>query len=300
MSAMENLSLTETAVTIPCAWQGDSFVTDASACRAAGEALAEEYRSNQPFPHIVIDDFLDPRVLDRVLSEFDAHRTYASQTFDRAQERFKTQFSPAESTSPFVRTFFAELNSANFLSFLEAMTGIKGLLPDPYFLGGGFHETKRGGKLDVHADFNIHKRLNLVRRLNLLIYLNKDWNPAYRGELELWNKSMTKREVSVAPLFNRAVVFNTDCDSMHGHPDPLNCPEDRARQSVALYYYTSPEEGIASLMHRTTVFRARPGSTDKTDWQVRRDHFFSDWLPPVMNRARRKVIGKIRRLLHRA
>ena len=299
MSVVENRTPTEPAVTIPCCWHGDSFVTDAAACRSAGEALADQYRTNQPFPHIVIDDFIDPHVLDRVLKEFDSHRSDTSQTFDRPQERFKTQFSPAESASPFVRTFFAELNSANFLSFLEAMTGIKGLLPDPYFVGGGFHETRRGGKLDVHADFNIHGRLNLVRRLNLLIYLNKDWDPSYRGELELWNKSMTKREVSVAPVFNRAVIFSTDRDSMHGHPDPLTCPEDRARQSVALYYYTSPEEGIAALAHRTTVFRARPGTGDKTDWQVRRDHFLGDWLPPIVNRSWRRARGKLRRLLHK-
>jgi len=300
MSVMENARRTEPGAIIPCIWRGDSFVTDAVACRAAGEALADQYRTNQPFPHIMIDDFLDPQVLDRVLAEFDDHRAYASQTFDRAQERFKTQFSPTESTSPFIRTFFAELNSANFLGFLEAMTGIKGLLPDPYFTGGGFHETKRGGKLGVHADFNVHGRLNLVRRLNLLIYLNRDWDPAYRGELELWNKSMTKPEVSVAPLFNRAVIFNTDRDSMHGHPDPLNCPESRSRQSIALYYYTSPEEGIAALAHRTTVFRARRGTDDKTDWQVRRNHFLNDWLPPVMNRFWRRASGRIRRLLQRA
>ena len=174
-----------------------SFVTEADTCRAAGEALAAKYRSNQPFPHIVIDNFTDPRVLDRLLNEFDEHRAFASRTFDRAQERFKTQFSPAGSNSPFSRTFFAEFNSANFLSFLEAMTGIEGLLPDPYFVGGGFHETKRGGKLDVHADFNIHGRLNLIRRINLLIYLNKDWETDYRGDLELWNKSMTACEVRV-------------------------------------------------------------------------------------------------------
>jgi hypothetical protein len=56
MSVVENRTPTEPAVTIPCCWHDDSFVTGAAACRSAGEALADQYRTNQPFPHIVIDD----------------------------------------------------------------------------------------------------------------------------------------------------------------------------------------------------------------------------------------------------
>ena len=85
---------------------------------------------------------------------------------------------------------FAELNGEAFLKFLEEMTGISGLIPDPYFVGGGMHETKRGGHLGVHADFNIHDKLKLERKLNLLIYLNEDWSPEFGGELELWDTGM--------------------------------------------------------------------------------------------------------------
>lgn len=296
MSAVENIRKSEIETTaIPCRWDGDSFLIDGPLSREHGAALATQYQNNRPFPHIAIDDFMDPGVLDRILAEFDAQRVHASQTFSRDQERFKTQISPVESKSPFVRNFFSELNSANFLGFLEEMTGIKGLLPDPYFVGGGFHETKRGGKLDVHADFNIHGPLKLERRLNLLIYLNKDWDPSYGGNLELWDPSMKTREVTVSPVFNRAVVFSTNKDSMHGHPDPLTCPEDRSRQSVALYYYTSPEEGVASLAQRSTVFRARPGTADKTDWTVRRHHVLSDWLPPAIYRLWLRAERKLKR-----
>jgi Rps23 Pro-64 3,4-dihydroxylase Tpa1-like proline 4-hydroxylase len=299
MSAIGNIDHATDEVAIPCLWQGDGFLIDGPACRETGAALAERYRTNRPFPHIVIDNFIDPRVLDRVLMEFGAHRSHASHSFNREQERLKTQMSPADSRSLFVRNFFAELNSANFLAFLEDMTGIAGLLPDPHFLGGGFHEITRGGKLDVHSDFNIHKRLNLERRLNLLIYLNKDWEPDFGGNLELWNASMTTREVNVAPLFNRAVIFNTDLDSLHGHPDPLNCPEDDSRKSVALYYYTSPERGVAGLAERTTIFRVRPGTTDKPDWLVRRRHILSDWLPPVLYRLWQRAERKLRRMNNR-
>ena len=295
MTAIEKTMPSHEDAAIPCAWQGDSFMIEGGAARRAGAERADLYRTNRPFPHIVIDRFIDPKVLDRLLDEFDAHRALNSKSFDRAQERFKTQIAPIESTSPFVRTFFAELNGANFLRFLEEMTGIEGLLPDPYFVGGGFHEIQRGGKLDVHSDFNINPQLKLVRRLNLLIYLNKDWAPEYGGDLELWDKSMRRCEVKVSPVFNRAVIFNTDLNSLHGHPDPLNCPEDRSRRSVALYYYTSPEEGLAKVTPRTTVFRARPGTKDETDWTVRLAHLGQDWVPPAIYRLWRRAAGKLRR-----
>ena len=45
-------------------------------------------------------------------------------------------------------------------------------------------------------------------------------------------------------MFNRAVIFNITDDAYHGHPEPLNCPEDQARYSLALYYFTEdrPDE----------------------------------------------------------
>jgi Rps23 Pro-64 3,4-dihydroxylase Tpa1-like proline 4-hydroxylase len=68
-----------------------------------------------------------------------------------------------------------------FIDFLETLTGITGLLPDPHLWGGGLHQIQRGGFLKVHADFNRHERLDLDRRLNLLVYLNKDWKEEYGG-----------------------------------------------------------------------------------------------------------------------
>jgi len=148
-------------------------------------------------------------------------------------------------------------NSEPFLQFLEGMTGIEGLIPDPYFEGAGYHETSAGGKLGIHADFRLHKRLHLARRLNLLIYLNKDWKPEYGGALELWDPNMSHCVKSVLPTFGRCVVFSTDEKSFHGHPDPLTCPDDVKRRSVALYYYTASRKIYEELPASGTDFRAR-------------------------------------------
>src|SRR5260221_1588329 len=255
---------------------------DDAECKALGQSLSDQYRNAHPFPHIVIDDFLDSDVLRNVLKDFPSSE--GKQFFDREQERLKFQYQPGEVSSGLVRNLFAELNSRAFLGFLQELTGIEGLIPDPYFEGGGLHETKRGGHLGVHADFNVHDRLKLERRLNLLIYLNEDWDESFGGELELWNKQMSECAVRVKPVFGRAVIFNTALDSFHGHPDPLNCPPQRSRRSIATYYYTAAEEGLPALPRRTTNFRPRPGSDDKRDWQVRRHHFVNDWVPPKLQR----------------
>jgi Rps23 Pro-64 3,4-dihydroxylase Tpa1-like proline 4-hydroxylase len=262
---------------------------DASECRELGRTLAGQYRDAQPFPHIVIDDFVDPDILRTVIRDFPSSED--KEYFDRGQERLKFQYQPHEVSSGLVRNLFAELNNQAFLGFLEELTGIEGLVPDPYFVGGGLHETKRGGHLGVHADFNVHEHLRLERRLNLLIYLNEDWHDEYGGELELWSKDMSDCAVRVKPGFGRAVIFNTALDSFHGHPDPLSCPPDRSRRSIATYYYTAADEGIALLPKRTTNFRPRPGRGDEPDWQVRRHHFVNDWVPPKLQRLAHRWFG---------
>jgi Rps23 Pro-64 3,4-dihydroxylase Tpa1-like proline 4-hydroxylase len=146
------------------------------------------------------------------------------------------------------------------LNFLEILTGIKGVIPDPYYVGGGLHQIKPGGNLEVHADFNLHTKLKLDRRINVLVYMNKDWHEEYGGHFELWNKDMTAAEQKILPLFNRCAIFSTTSTSYHGHPTPLSCPPDRTRKSIATYYYSNgrPEEE-ANESH-STLFMQRPGA----------------------------------------
>lgn len=257
--------------------RGGYLCFDEAECRAAGAARAEDYAAASPFPHIAIDGLIDAGLLRELLAGFPARDGKAM--FDRDQERLKAQYAPHEIADRRLRNFLMELNGAAFLGFLEELTGITGLIPDPHFIGGGLHETLRGGHLGVHADFNIHRQMQVERRLNLLIYLNDDWPANYGGDLELWNGDMTACAARIAPLMARAVIFNTRLDSFHGHPDPLACPPDRSRRSIATYYYTAPEDGVAALRRRTTLFRARPGSPDRADRRTALDHFIRDWVP---------------------
>lgn len=262
----------------------DVVALDRAQCVAAGEALHDRYVAADPFPHIVLDDFVDAGVLRRLIAEWPdtaADKKY----YDRAQERLKYEWQPHEVTTPALRAFLAEMNAEPMLRFIEALTGIKKLIADPYYVGAGLHETKRGGHLGVHADFNIHKGMNLLRRINLLIYLNDDWPEEWGGNLELWSTDMTERRAAVAPKLGRAVIFNTELDSFHGVPDAIACPPERSRRSIALYYYTAPEGGLANVPTRTTVFKPRPGTGDVPDREVARRHLVNDWVPPALLRA---------------
>ena len=260
---------------------------DRAECEAAGETRAAAYQSASPFPHIVIDDLLDPAMLRQVAAEYPSLEGFSH--FDRDQERLKYQFVPENIPSALTRNLLAELNSVAFVTFLEKMTGIDGLIPDPHFTGGGLHLTKRGGHLGVHADFNLHGELKLERRLNLIVYLNDDWDDSYGGHLELWDTEMKACEVKVAPHIGRAVVFSTTLDSYHGHPDPLTCPPDRDRRSIATYYYTAFDQNLADVPARGTNFVPRPGSGDRTDWASRAHHFINDWVPPRLQRYARRL-----------
>jgi len=270
----------------------DGLTFDVKAARGAGEAFFEQYNSAEPFPHIAFDNFLPPAALDKCLEQFPKTANSDSQTFDRDQERLKTSYQP-DHLSPSVQTIFHALNSRPMLQFLEGLTGIKGLIPDPYFLGGGFHEIKNGGHLSIHADFNHHKILDLERRINLLVYLNKDWDDDYGGQLELWSNDMSECVVSVRPDFNKAVVFNTTQESNHGNPNVVANPHGQSRKSIALYYYTATWDG--TQQNKTTQFRMRKGSDDRRDMKVASNQIVKDFLPPVMFRHYKRFVNKLTR-----
>ena len=149
---------------------------------------------------------------------------------------------------------FEELNAVPFVTFLEQLTGIGGVIPDPHLRGGGLHEIVRGGLLGIHADFNHNQRMDVWRWLNLLIYLNTEWDETWGGHLELWDREGKTCVKRIAPVFNRAVIFDTSNFSYHGHPHPLNCPEDDSRKSLALYYYTVGYPYADDTTPHSTVF----------------------------------------------
>ena len=269
-----------------------SYQSDPAALRELGEQWHQAYSSNTPFPHIVIDEFFDSRILSGVLSEvnaIDRSQRYAK-FLDRKTDHNKFAFYP-EVVGPETSRLVNYLNSAPFLNYLENLTGIKNLIADPSYFGGGLHWIENGGFLEVHVDFNHLKKYNLERRINLLLYLNENWKDEYNGQLELWDRKTMTRSKSLSPLFNRCVVFSTTQESLHGHPAPLAAPPGIARRSLALYYYTNTWDP-ADQAHSTLYYISRPHKVKLRVWRMVRG-LILDLIPPIL----RKSFRAIKRLL---
>jgi len=134
----------------------------------------------------------------------------------------------------------------------------------------------------------------------MLIYLNKNWDPDFGGNLELWDRGMTSKVDSIAPLFNRCVIFNTDADSYHGHLDPLNTPSEITRKSIALYYYTASTKVYEDTPAHSTMYVARPSDSNQIKRQaakLRRKNYKKDWIPPIAFRAWSKLKSKIKKII---
>lgn len=242
------------------------FFFDPEQLQQVAKENHDSFLDAQPYPHVVIDGLLPDGVLEQVVLEApdpEADLNWIKRTDENSLKRgLREDWTMGVTT----RQVLNQFNSASFVNFLETLTDIKGLIPDPHFHGGGLHTIEPGGFLRVHADFNHYARLNLDRRINALLYLNADWQDDWGGHLELWDKSLTTRVKAVAPLFNRLVVFATTDIAYHGHPKPLECPPDRKRRSLALYYYSNgrPEQE-RSAVHGTLW---KPGIGE--DWRADR------------------------------
>ncbi len=266
--------------TIPIRFEKGLFL-DIEEAQAYGRDLAGEYGSEGPFPHIAIDDFLPSAVLDTICENFPSAPTDREKVFEKGYTGLhKRQISPYACDQELLNMFLF-FNSAPMLQFLENLTAIEGLIADPYFSGGGFHEIYSGGLLGVHSDFKINESLHLERRLNIIIYLNRNWKAEYGGNLELWNPEMTACVKSIAPVSNRCVIFHTDRDSNHGHPDPLNTPPEISRRSIALYYYTASKQIYDEIEFAKTLYKARPSDSAKVKRQAKKRE----------NRDKRKTLG---------
>jgi hypothetical protein len=207
-------------------------------------ALSLRYAAGTPFPHIVLDEFLDPRVAEQIATELES-TDVDTWNRDDHDEQVNKRWMPDPGALPTVTgSALRYLNTPAACAFFSVLTGIGDLQSDPAYVGGGAHVTLTGGRLGVHADFNLHPDTGLHRRVNALLFLNRGWDPAWHGQLELWGRDLEHPVASIDPVLNRLVVFTITDDAFHGVPTPVACPPERKRFSLALYYYTAdrPEE----------------------------------------------------------
>ncbi len=230
---------------------------DAQKWNARLPELSSTYQKHQPFPNIELSGFLDEALIQQVVAEFPKPSDTNWIQYKHINEN-KLGKNTRSEFPPLIGQLIDELNSDEFVAWLSELTGIAGLRSDASLEGGGMHQTETGGFLNVHADFiTHHHHKHWIRKCNLILYLNPGWDEAWGGGLELWDKDMQSCVKRIPPFCNRALIFNTGAASYHGYPDPIQCPADTTRKSLALYYYVVADEPVKSPT--STNYQARPG-----------------------------------------
>ena len=236
-------------------------------------AVNETSFFNEPFKHLVIDNFFPEDFAQVLLKNFpdvnspDWERTNDPDIEVKLRTAWGSEFDIPDGIIDGVRIF----NSSVFLNAMSKLFGIEKIMPDPYFSGGGLNVTVSGGLLDVHVDGNYHDASGLNRRLNAILYLNPGWQDGWGGEFGLYDSTGDKLIKKVAPIYNRLVIFDTNDYSFHGLPDPLNFPKDEVRKSIILYFYTKesrPSSQIVVDQPHSALWKQR-GLLDKKGSKTR-------------------------------
>lgn len=200
------------------------------------ESLKRSYAIAKPYPHVVIDNLFEPQLLDRLVADFPQKNSRDWHVWDTNNE-LKTTSKGIDGLSTFTQMFCLWLNSTDVVRAIESIVGIPNLVGDPLFHGAGLHEMYRDGWLGMHADYTRHFSLPFVRQINMLIYLNRDWDSSWGGDLVMQDADNKEKQVSYEPYFNRTIIFPTTAKTFHGVPTPLSCPIDRSRKLLSIYYW---------------------------------------------------------------
>jgi hypothetical protein len=251
LAAQHNIIETSRGVRSDDALVPSRFIDRDKLARVA-EQQRDAYQRAKPFPHTYIDGLFPDALLDSVIADLPQGEQGWTK-YDNPNER-KSVFSDVNAFAPAAETMAHALNSLPVIQFLEKMTGIDNLIPDPYLHAAGYMKVSQGGFLGLHTDFTMHKSLPLERRLNVLVYLNRDWKTEWGGQLELHSKDDVNAaghtQIDIEPLFNRTVVFSTP-NALHGHRRPVACPPDRSRLLFSCFYFTVPPTlGYRSLAQK--------------------------------------------------
>lgn len=208
--------------------------------------LRDQFLTNKPFNHIIIDDFFTAEVAEQLVKEFPS---YDSPVWNAHYLNPIENKKACNHWDKFPKTTYAAfhyLTGFDFENIVAEITGNRGVQADVGLHGGGWHAHATSGKLNVHLDYSIHPKLQLERHYNLIVYITPNWNPEWGGGLEVWDHnpdgSPSVLADTIENKFNRAVLFDTTQNSWHGLPKDLHCPEGTMRQSMAVYYVTEPAE----------------------------------------------------------
>jgi len=203
-----------------------------------------EYKNGEPFENIVIPLFFEEEIANKIEDNFPLP-TKENKDWNYYHNPMEHKYSLNKFDNyPYIKEVIEYLQTEECIKYISEITGIEDLEIDPYLHGAGLHAYPNKGKLDIHLDYNIHPITKKERRVNLIIYFNKDWKEEYGGKLKLYDNNLNEVKTKEYSLWNTAVIFRTSDISYHGLPEPIECPNDKYRKSIAIYYVSKPRENL--------------------------------------------------------
>ena len=201
------------------------------------QELHSTFVKTQPHPILVLDDFLPISTAKKLQAECESVPTEHWTEFTRRGSYMKE--CKNLDYSPEAVNIVNQLHSTTGLKWLEKITGIQGLLPDPHLTGAGYSRSFNGDSLKVHTDFNWNDELKLHRKLTLIVYLTEEWQEEFGGHIEFYDDTNKNLVQSVFTKFNRCVIWQYHKTGFHGYPTPIQCPDRVSRNTLRLFYYVS-------------------------------------------------------------
>jgi len=231
-------------------------------------SLSQSFLKAKPFNHVVIDNFFVEDFACKIYDDMADHDENVDIEYNNPIEKKRT----IQNWTKFKKNVYQALTylvDQEFTNNLKIISHQKELMPDYGLHGGGIHMHKSGDYLNVHVDYDIHPKLDMKRKLNLIVYMNPNWQESWGGNIGLWTHDDTTIApkdlvVSITPLFNRAVLFDTTQNSWHGVTEGITAPKGQYRKSLALYYLI-PERDITDKRQKALFF---PREEQKGDMSI--------------------------------
>jgi len=218
-----------------------------------------DYLNANPVPWIALPDFLPDELFKKISQQVEDIPKQRWTKFTRNGSYMEECTNNYSDVAPLIRQLNLEMNSSEFVTWLEDFTKESKLIPDPHMVGGGLMKSYKGHSLKMHTDFNWNEELHLNRQLNLILYLSKEWQPDWQGGLQFRNFENTETVAEITPEPNTLLMWKYHPKLRHGHPHPMTCPDTVERVGFRIFYYTSnstPEE----KPHRSLYYEDEHGN----------------------------------------
>lgn len=199
--------------------------------------FVDSHALTQPVPFTIIDNFLPAELFDAIVADIknipkENYTVFSNTSSHRLEcRRFEN--------APLLQSISLSFNSSEFIHWLEKISKVEKLIPDPHLRGGGLARVSTDKTLALHTDFNWNDQLMLNRKVNLILYLTPNWQPEWNGDLEFWDFDKKECLVKIEPKANRLAFWNYDPRLIHGLSKVLSMPDDITRDNLIHFYYTS-------------------------------------------------------------